>query len=358
MLKDLVLRSQIVERKALSETLVPIAGTVPQRLDPATTQAEAALRQNAIPANTQRAYTADWRLFTVWCEAHVVSPLPASSETVRAFLTERVTKRWPKGRGRAAEPDHPATIERRLSAICRVHRLLGMTSPRSADGSIQELLLGIQRAGRKKTRRKAAPLLAAQIARAVLMKEWGDTAISIRDKALVLVGFSCALRRSEIVGLELNDVFFAEGMVQLRIAFSKTDQSGQGQTVVFDPAPNGLVCPVEALKAWMSLRGKAPGPLFTRIDKGGRITVRPLHSSYVSIVVKRIAGLLGEDKTKYSAHSLRAGFATQAALAGVQEWAIREQTRHKSHQVLDEYIRPIMKARRGVTGVLFEKDNR
>src|SRR3990167_2005993 len=312
---------------------------------------EAELRENerellaaSIPPNTRRGYQADWKIFKLWCEVSGRSSLPASSDDLRAFITDRTTRKWPKGRGRKDAPDTPTTIERRVSAICTIHSLQSMPSPR--DGKLKNLLKGIRRSARQQHRR-ATPMLEENLRRAMVTMP-SDGAIAVRNKALLLTGFGCALRRSELVGLLVSDVKFLGNVVQVEIRFSKTDQEGlKPRTAVLDAVPGDTLCAVAALKAWLKVRGSDPGPLFPRIDARDKITTRHLSGGYIAKFVKQIITTTGEDPRNFSGHSLRAGFATQASLNGAPEWEIREQTGHES-DVLQDYIRPGVSARRHI----------
>lgn len=295
-------------------------------------EAEAALRRAAIPPNTARAYRADLRLFTAWCRVRGALPMPASAATLRAFLTERGTRDWPRRRGKAG-PDSPATLARRLSAICYVHRTQGHPSPWH-DQSIQTLLKGLRRE-RRLREKQAAPLLTEHLLK--ILPTQRD-----QDRALLLTGYAGALRRSELVGLDVEDVAFLpeDRAVTLTLRYTKTAEEER----VTIEAGSGATCPVQALKRWLG--NATTGPVFHR--SGRRLT-----GGYVRTLVQHAMRAIGEPQwQRYSGHSLRAGFATQAALNGTPLWVIRQQTRHKSDTMLLKYIRAAEAAQRGLTAKL------
>ena len=165
-----------------------------------------------------------------------------------------------------------------------------------------------------------------------------------RDKALLLVGFSGALRRSELVALQYEDITCFESGVELLIRHSKTDQEGAGRTV-FIPHARGSRCPVKALMSWLSLAGIKRGPIFRLINRYDRVGERALTPQSVALVVKASVRMVASDQAaqKVAGHSLRAGYCTEAATVGLQPYQIREQTGHKSDVTLARYIRPVAK---------------
>jgi integrase len=166
----------------------------------------------------------------------------------------------------------------------------------------------------------------------------GDRLKDQRDRAILLVGFAGAFRRSELVSLEYDDIeFVAQGIV-VTLRRSKTDQEGIGRKIAI-PLARGIACPVAALKAWLEISGISSGPIFRPIDRHSRMQQNGLSGDAVAMVVKERASAVGLDATRYSGHSLRAGLATSAAAAGVSGWAIKRQTGHKSDSMLARYIR-------------------
>ena len=275
-------------------------------------------------ANTLRAYRADWDDFTTWCAHHGLVTLPAAPETVAVYLTHLAEL------GRK-----PATLGRRLSAISQAHQLAGHASP-TKSAIVKETHRGIRRALGTRQEGKA-PAVTADIRRMVDALPGG--LLGIRDRALLLVGFAGAFRRSELVGLDLQDVKeTADGLV-ITLRRSKTDQEGRGQQIGIPYGSTPTTCPVRALKAWRKSAKIQDGSLFRPVDRHGNLKPGRLSDKAVALVVKRSAAAAGLDAASYSGHSLRAGLATSAAAAGVSERAIMAQTGHKSVTMVRRYIR-------------------
>lgn len=273
--------------------------------------------------NTVKAYRADWSHFTAWCSAHDRGSLPASPQTVALYIT-------------ALAQDHkPATIRRRLSTITVAHRLAGHDTP-VADTAVRLVWAGIRRT-HGTAPDGAAALVTSELAR--LIDALPDDASGIRDRALLLVGFAAALRRSDLVGLDTGDaVEVGEGLV-INLRRSKTDPDGQGRRIGVPYGSHPTTCPVRALRAWRELLGVEGGPLFRPVSRHGHIGDGRLSDRAVPLIIKRAAARAGLDPARYSGHSLRAGFVTAAAAAGVPERDIMAQTGHRSVLVLRRYIR-------------------
>ena len=166
-----------------------------------------------------------------------------------------------------------------------------------------------------------------------------DGLIGIRDRALLLVGYAGGFRRSELAGLDVEDVTeTADGLV-LRVRRSKTDPEGKGSSVALPYGSAAATCPVRSYRAWIAAASLTLGPAFRAVDRHGRVAAGRLDAGSIARVVKRAAAAAGLDPARYAGHSLRAGFATQAFLNGVAEVSIMRQTRHKSLNTLRKYIR-------------------
>jgi integrase len=229
------------------------------------------------------------------------------------------------------------TLRLRLVAIRQAHTFAGHRLDTAAP-ELAEVLKGIVRAhGTAPSKKEAAVTEIVRDAVRELAKAPGLR--PLRDRALLLVGFAAALRRSELVALDLADAAFgADGMV-LTLRRAKTDQEGKGVELGIPFGTSALTCPVLALRAWTKAAGIGTGPLFRGINKAGRLTSGRLSDRSVALVVKAAVAAAGYDPAIYSGHSLRSGFATSAARAGVPEAQIQNQTRHKSLPVLRGYIR-------------------
>jgi len=225
----------------------------------------------------------------------------------------------------AAQGRKIATIERHLAALRMRYGV--------ADDRLRLYLRGLRRTlGCAKD--KKAPLTPTQLG----LIKWDSGRKGLRDKALILVGFFAALRRSELVGLNVEDVEFVPEGAILTIRKSKTDQEGRGREVAIGYAKRADLCPVRALQTYMATLGRNTGPLFVSLRKS-QYTQSRLSTDAVARIVKDYADRLGLDPRRFGGHSLRAGFATTAALLGATEDEIALQTGHKSMTVLRGYIR-------------------
>ncbi len=281
-----------------------------------------ALAQREKAEATRRAYAADWRIFESYCTSRGLVHLPAAPATVAAFLAAQ-----------NLTGAKPSTIGRRVAAILHAHKSANAPSP-TDDDRVRAVMRGIRRSrGIAPTKKlpTAAPILLAMCANA------GDRLASLRDRAILLLGFSIAARRSELVGLDVSDVRFTDQGAVVTIRRSKTDQEGAGADVA---VPFGTVaCPVNALRAWLTAAGIETGPIFRPVGKGGRVGTQRLSSASVATVVKTHAARLGLDPRSFGGHSLRAGFVTSADERGASIFKIMDVTRHKSVDTLRGYVR-------------------
>jgi site-specific recombinase XerD len=298
---------------------------------PAAIEAELASAEryadSALAPATRKAYDADWRVFASWCVERAQRPLPATPATVAAFL--------------AAEADRefrPVTITRRAAAIAAAHRAQDLPSP-CDSAAVTKVLSGI---------RNMLGVDASQIdplelgALAQLLEPIAtDTLQGQRDRALVLLGFAAALRRSELVALDVEDLRFdVERGLTVRIRKSKTDQQQAGALVAVPYArARDFLCAVKELRAWLEAAGIHRGPVFRRMRRGDTVTDERLSDQSVALILKRRARAAGLPPERLSGHSLRAGYATAAAAAGIEERRIANVTRHKNLPVLRRYIR-------------------
>ncbi len=273
--------------------------------------------------NTKRAYSADWQHFTAWCAAQQLLSLPADVATLCAYLAE------------LADTFKLSTIERRMASIGKAHRLAGHPDPTKTEQA-HLVMKGIRRAlGRAQTQKAPATLEPLR----TMLGTLDTSRAGLRDRALLLLGFAGAFRRSELVSLDVADLRFVAGGVEVTVRRSKTDQEGQGTTKGIPLGQNAATCPVRALRAWLAASELVSGALFRPIDRHGNVKKARLSSSAVARIVKRCAGAAGLDAEAYAGHSLRAGLATAAAAAGVSERSIMAQTGHKSEAMVRKYIR-------------------
>jgi integrase len=210
-----------------------------------------------------------------------------------------------------------------------------LESPTSA-GMVRNVLKGIKRVNGTAAVQKAAALT-DDIRAMVSATDSG--LIGVRDRAMILLGFAGAFRRSELVGLDVEDCEFGKDGLTITLRRSKTDQDGQGRKVGIPYGSNPETCPVRTVQAWMEQSGITTGPLFRSITRHEKIRPGRLSGVDVSRVVKKLAKRAGLDAAKYAGHSLRAGHATAAAIAGATERSIMNQTGHRSVQMVRRYIR-------------------
>jgi integrase len=277
---------------------------------------------------TLHAYAWAWRHFTAWCAGRDLVPLPATPAAVCAYLTER-----------AAQGVAFGTLSLASCAIAFEHRRAGAVDP-TADEAVGQVRRGLRRSLGTAPIRQARPLSVAEI-RQIVGRIERETPQGARDAALILLGFASALRRSELAALTLADIETNSAGLLLTIRRSKTDPDRRGQFVGVAHGRHRSTDPVAALADWLAARGTAPGPVFTSMRPGGP-TLRPISGNAIARILRDRAGATGLPTTRITGHSLRAGHATSAALAGVGVERIAAQTRHKRIDVLIErYIRPM-----------------
>lgn len=272
---------------------------------------------NSVTDSTKRAYSADLAHFEGWGGA-----IPATAEMLAAYLAE------------GAEEYAVATLQRRLASLSKAHAALGSDNPCRSE-LVKATIRGIRRM-RGTAQREAKPILREDLF--VMLERMGDRPKDIRDKALLLLGFAGAFRRSELVGLDVADFEHVRQGVVVTLRRSKTDQEGRGRKIGI-PVGRTRWCPVRHLAEWLDLAGITYGPIFRGMNRHGHVFDQRLSGEAVSIIVKRRAGAAGFDPNLYSGHSLRAGLATSAAMAGASTWKIRRQTGHASDAMLSRYIR-------------------
>lgn len=272
---------------------------------------------------TVRAYRSDWRDFTAWAAAHGLAALPAEPSTVALYLSALAGER------------KASTLRRRLSAISQAHKAAGHQPPK--DATLTLTWQGICRTHGTAETGKAAALTADIRA---MVENLPSGMLGVRDRALLLLGFAGALRRSELVALDVGDVAFTGAGLVVTIRRSKTDQAGQGQKIGIPHGGHAATCPVRALRAWLDVvKIGGEGAIFRPVTRHGAVLPSRLSDRAVALAVKRAAEGAGLDASQYAGHSLRAGLATSAAAAGVSERVIMAQTRHKSVTVARRYIR-------------------
>ena len=272
--------------------------------------------------STLRGYRADWREFCAWAEGHRVGPLPATPDTVAAYIAECA------GRLKVG------SVQRRLNAITEAHKAVGLDSP-THTALVANTMKGIRRMKGTAPAQKSACL--TDDVRAMVDATAG--LIGTRDRALILLGFAGAFRRSELVALDLADLAFSRDGQTVTLRRSKTDQDGAGRKIGIPYGSNPETCPVRVMEAWLELAAIGEGPVFRSINRHRRVLAGRLAPADVARVVKKLAMRAGLDPARYAGHSLRAGHATAAAIAGASERSIMNQTGHRSVQMVRRYIR-------------------
>ena len=315
----------------------PVADALLETTAASLPMAEARYARAARAANTLRGYRSDWREFTTWCRRQDLEPMPAAPSTLTAYLTAMA------GAGASV-----GTMSRRLSSIRFAHAARDLPDP-TATARVHTVWEGIRRvhgAPPDQARPLMPPDLFDVLDACPTTRHWktrGRPAepdlAGARDRALLLVGFVGALRRSELVALDVDDVAEHTNGLVLTLNRSKTNQTGeQPELIVLPRASNPARCPVTALQTWTALAGITTGPLFRAVTKANRPGDRALHPESVNDLVQAAAARAGLP-AGYSAHSLRAGFVTYAHLRGASDRAIAHQTRHRSLASLGAYVR-------------------
>ena len=272
--------------------------------------------QASLSENSRRAYRSDLNHFMSFGGV-----IPATPEMVACYLAAH------------AEQHAVATLCRRLVSIGKAHTSQGGSSPTDTE-LVRATLRGLRH-----THGSAQRQVTAAVKEDVLAMVAGlDGIKGIRDRALLLVGFAGAFRRSELVSLTVHDIEQAQQGLIVQLRFSKTDQDGRSRKIAI-PYARGAVCPVLALQQWLSVSGITTGYVFRSVNRHGVIADAPLSPQSVALIVKGRAEAAGLDPANYSGHSLRSGLVTSAAMAGVSSWKIREQTGHRSDAMLARYIR-------------------
>jgi site-specific recombinase XerD len=274
-------------------------------------------------ANTLRGYQSDWRDFCAWSESRSLGPLPAAPEIVAAYIAE------------CAGRLKPGSLQRRLNAIAEAHKAAGVDSP-THHAIVTNTMKGIRRTLGTAPVQKA-PTLTDDIRAMVNATDAG--LIGTRDRALVLLGFAGAFRRSELVGLDVEDLAFGRDGLTVTLRRSKVDQEGVGRKIGIPYGSNPETCPVRVLQAWMEQAGITAEALFRSISRHGQVQPGRLSGNDVARITKKLADRAGLDAAKYAGHSLRAGHATSAVIAGASERSIMNQTGHRSVQMVRRYIR-------------------
>lgn len=279
---------------------------------------------NCWARNTEVGYAYDWKMFIGWCEQNALNSLPAQTQTVATYLAAILKA------GRKV-----TTARRRCCAIAHYHRQAGLPNPITRD--VKESLAQVQRARRERPR-QMRPLGVEDLRRISQRLAALGTPTAMRDRAILVVGFASALRRSSIAELMLEDIEFTKEGFIISVRAEKQDQKGRGRLIGIPRGAHLATCPVLCLGGWLQLRGTQAGPLFPRLDRKHELL--PMDGECVYRVVKKCVALIGIDPDDHiGGHSLRAGFVTAAGEAGATDLLIAAQTGHRTLAMVRRYFR-------------------
>ena len=268
--------------------------------------------------NTQRAYRADLKDFNKWCEINSQIPFPVSPETLAGYVSYLAdTYKW-------------ATINRRLAAISKLHQLNNLDTP-TQNRIFRVVMEGIKRT--KGIRQSQAPAFKLNNLKQILRDFDLANNANLRNKALLLLGFTGAFRRSELVALNIDNLSFTDEGLIVSMLKSKTNQYGDYEEKAIFYSPEAILCPIRTLQTWIKRMDKTSEALFVRVRKGDRITNDRLTDKTVNDLVKRYFG------NDFSAHSLRASFITIAKINGADDSEIMRQSKHKTSAMIQRYTR-------------------
>ena len=284
--------------------------------------------QNSKAINTVRAYKSDFNDFGIFCAQNGFKSLPSEPKIVSLYLTHLSTKEA-----------KISTLKRRLVSIGVIHKLKGHYLD-TKHPSIIENLMGIKR--RKGSIQKAKKPILINNLKAIINvidQQNKEEIKKLRDRTIILIGFSGGFRRNEIVSLNCDDLDFVPEGLKINIRRSKTDQFGEGFTKALPYFDNSKYCPVVSLQKWIDISKISNGPIFRRFLKGSKLGNNRLTDQTVALLIKEYLNLAGIDSKNYSGHSLRSGFATSAAESGAEERSIMAMTGHKSTEMVRRYIK-------------------
>ena len=269
--------------------------------------------------NTARAYAAHLKRFSAWCTEHGHEPLPASVDALVGFCTHL-----------AEAGKKVGTLEQHCAAISKAHAVRGVDSP-TDDKQFKIFMDGVRRV--HGVRQKQAPAFSLVQLKQLVRSLDVHTVTGLRDRAILLLGFTGAFRRSELTALNVQDLRFTEECLVVSMGKSKTNQLGDHEEKAIFYSPEPAVCPIRSLKAWLEQLERSEGPVFVMLRKGNRLTTKRLSNQTINTLVQRYLG------PSYTAHSLRASFVTVAKLNGADDSKIMNQTKHKTSAMIRRYTR-------------------
>lgn len=274
--------------------------------------------------NTIKSYACDWNDFSDWCAAHHLSDLPAEPETIVNYIND------------LADDAKANTVSRRVTAISENHIAAGYKKENPAHSGLVRNAMSAIRREKGTFQHGKAPILLETLH--LLADCFADDIVSIRDRALLFLGFAGAFRRSELVNIQVDELTFSHEGLMIFIPQSKGDQLGRGNYIAVPYAPDSEICAVRAVEAWLQLTGLHTGPLFRPFKRNKELRDVQLSDKSVALIVKKYVKKAGLNEANFAGHSLRRGFATSAAQHDIDALTIMRQTRHKSEKMVHRYI--------------------
>ena len=286
--------------------------------------------QNSKANNTVRAYKSDFNDFGLFCAQNGFKSLPSEPKIVSLYLTYLSTK-----------DIKMSTLKRRLVSIGVIHKLKGHYLD-TKHPSIIENIMGIKRR-KGSIQQGKKPLLINNLKKIINVIDEGknEEIKKLRDRSIILIGFSGGFRRNEIVSLDYEDLDFVQEGLKISLKRSKTDQYGEGSVKGLPYFGNSQYCPVVSIRKWIEISKINSGPLFRRFIKGSKLSDNRLSDQTVALLIKDYLKIAGIESRNYSGHSLRSGFATSAAESGAEERSIMAMTGHKSTEMVRRYIKEV-----------------
>lgn len=308
----------------ISNTLATVAPNALSPLLAADVDRARSFAVDARSASTRKAYAADFAAFQAWTDTRALEALPATPATVGVYL------------GALADVGRKvATIDRALAGILYAHNQAGHRLD-SRHPALRDVRSGIRRTLGVAPSKKA-PVEDVELR--AMLATLGDDLGGLRDRALLVLGWTGAFRRSELVALSVADIAFSRDGLIVTVRRSKTDQEGQGTEKGLPYTGDPATCPVRSLRAWLDAAGILENAIFRSVDQHGHVSPEALSDRSVARIVQRTAKAAGLEPSRFAGHSLRAGFATTAARKGKTLDAIMKQTGHRSERVARGYIR-------------------
>ena len=278
--------------------------------------------------NTVRAYKSDFQDFELFCVKNKFRSLPTDPKVVSLYITYL-----------SANNSKFSTLKRRIVSIGVIHKMKGYYLDTKHPAIIENMMGIKRRKGSMQIGKK--PILINYLKNIinVIDENIKDEIKKLRDRSIILIGFSGGFRRNEIVSLDYNDLDFTEKGLKITLRKSKTDQFGEGSMKGVPYFDNTQYCPVRSIQKWLKISKINSGPLFRRFSKGSKLLEKRLTDQTVALLIKEYLHIAGIDNKNYSGHSLRSGFATSAAESGAEERSIMAMTGHKSSEMVRRYIK-------------------